>query len=91
MVRDLRRAREAMGDGIKRRYDSEIAPHQKLAKMIVASRDLPEAHILGLEDLDYRSPGAGIPPAGRNLVLGKKLTRAISEGTPLSEDDLVID
>ena len=90
MVRDLRRAREAMGDGIKRRYDSEIAPHQKLAKMIVASRDLPEGHVIGLDDLDYRSPGAGIPPAGRDLVVGKKLIKPLAEGAPLSEDDLII-
>ena len=88
MVRDLRRAREAMGDGIKSRYDSEVAPHQKLAKMIVAATDLPAGHVIEARDLDYRSPGTGIPPAGRDKVVGKKLTQAIAEGAPLREEDL---
>ena len=88
MVRDLRRAREAMGDGIKNRYDSEVVPHQKLAKMIVASRALPAGHVIQAEDLDYRSPGTGIPPAGRDKVVGKKLIQPISEGTPLREENL---
>jgi|AntAceMinimDraft_6_1070360.scaffolds.fasta_scaffold05177_3 N-acetylneuraminate synthase/sialic acid synthase len=88
MVRDLRRTREAMGDGIKRRYDSEVAPHQKLAKMIVAAVDMPAGHVIQAEDLDYRSPGTGIPPAGRDSVVGKKLVSAIAEGSPLREEDL---
>ena len=90
MVRDLRRARLAMGDGIKRRYDSEIAPHQKLAKMIVAARELPEGSLLAEDDLDYRSPGTGIPPAGRDLVVGKRLLRAVAEGSPILEEDLAV-
>lgn len=90
MVRDLRRARMAMGDGVKRRFDSEIAPHQKLAKMIVAARDLEEGRVLQEADLDYRSPGTGIPPAGRDLVVGKTLVRALSEGAPILEEDLAI-
>lgn len=91
MVRDLRRARLAMGDGVKRRYDSEIAPHQKLAKMIVAARDLPEGTVVVESDLDYRSPGTGIPPAGRDLVVGKRLLKAVAEGSPILEEDLAVD
>ena len=56
--------------------------------MIVASRDLPSGHVIEPGDLDYRSPGTGIPPAGRDKVVGKKLTQSILEGTPLREEDL---
>ena len=40
LVRDLRRARVSMGDGNKRQYESEKAPLYKMAKKLVAKRDL---------------------------------------------------
>ena len=41
VVRDLHRARIALGDGVKRAYESEIKPLTKMAKKLVAARDLP--------------------------------------------------
>ena len=46
MVRDLRRTRIAMGDGVKRCYESEKGPLYKMAKKLVAARDLPAGHVL---------------------------------------------
>ena len=84
MVRDLRRARIAIGDGIKRCYESEKAPLYKMAKCIVAARDLPAGHVLTEADLAFKSPGTGLPPYEFDNILGMRLT------APLKADDAVL-
>jgi N-acetylneuraminate synthase/sialic acid synthase len=88
MVRDLRRAREALGDGVKRAYESESAPLKKLSKMIVAKNDLAKGHVLSEADFDYRSPGHGIAPADVHLLVGKGLNRDVAALTPILEEDV---
>jgi len=88
MVRDLKRGREAIGDGVKRSYESEAAPLKKLSKMIVAKQELVAGTVLTEEHLDYRSPGHGLPPADAHLVLGKKLVRDLSALEPIVEGDV---
>jgi len=41
MVRDLERTFKAMGNGIKKIYESERAPIIKMGKSLVVARDLP--------------------------------------------------
>lgn len=88
MVRDLGRAREALGDGVKRAYDSEAAPLKKLSKMIVANTDLALGHVLAESDFDYRSPGHGVAPADSDQLVGKTLARNVSALTPILKDDV---
>lgn len=88
MVRDLRRAHEALGDGVKRAYESEAAPLKKLSKMIVAKEDLASGRVLSESDFDYRSPGHGIAPADSGILVGKALTRDIAALTPILEGDV---
>ena len=52
MVRDLNRAAVALGDGVKRVYETEIAPLRKMGKMIVASKNLSVWHVITEEDLE---------------------------------------
>jgi N-acetylneuraminate synthase/sialic acid synthase len=80
LVRDLRRARTALGDGTKTMYVSETEPIAKMSKKIVAARDLPAGHVLHPEDLAIKSPGDGIPPYELERVLGRTL------GHPLAAD-----
>ncbi|MDX1951700.1 MAG: N-acetylneuraminate synthase family protein [Verrucomicrobiota bacterium] len=84
MVRDLRRTRLALGDGIKRTYPSEVKPLMKMAKSIKAARDLQEGHLLAADDLAFKSPGDGLPPADIDRVIGKRLVKS------LKEDDSVL-
>lgn len=84
LVRDLRRVREALGDGVKRVYPNEVAPISKLSKKLVASRDLPAGHVLTESDIAIKSPGDGLPPYELDAILGKTLTR------PLTEDDNIL-
>lgn len=89
LVRDLQRTRTAMGDGGKRRHDSEILPGQKMSKKIVAARDLPAGHVITGADLAYKSPGDGMYPHQIDEVLGRTLARELLEDEPFSPDVLV--
>jgi sialic acid synthase len=83
LVRDLRRARIAMGDGEKHFYETELAPSQKMGKSIVAARDLPVGHIINREDVATKTPGGGMWPYQMGEVVGRKLTVALREEQPL--------
>ena len=71
MVRDLSRVRVALGDGVKRVYESEVAPMQKMGKSLMAARDLPAGHALRREDIAIKSPGGGVAPYEIDKVLGR--------------------
>lgn len=88
LVRDLRRARAAMGDGVKRPLEIEGQPLFKMGKKLVAARDLATGAVLGPDDVTAKSPGGGLPPYELENLLGKKLKRALSEDQDISFDDL---
>ena len=81
MVRDLRRTHEALGDGVKRCYESEQSPLYKMRKKLVAARDLPAGHVLTADDIGMKSPGDGLPAYEFDNVVGMRLT------APLKADD----
>lgn len=81
MCRDLARLHVAMGDGCKKIYASEAAPAMKMAKKLVAARDLPAGHVLEREDVAMKSPGDGLAAFELERVLGRRLAR------PLVEDE----
>lgn len=83
MIRDLRRTRVALGDGVKRILPGEHGPIQKMGKMIVAARDLPAGHVLTARDLAFKSPAEGLPPYEVERLLGRALAR------PLSADEAI--
>jgi len=77
MVRDLRRARVAMGDGVKRTYDTEVTPMVKMGKQLVAARDLPAGHAIRREDIAIKSPGGGLQPYEIDKVIGRTTRAAL--------------
>jgi len=84
MVRDLRRVRVAMGDGVKRVYETEVNPMVKMGKKLVAARDLPAGHAIRREDIAIKSPGDGLPPYELNKIVGR-VTRL-----PLKQDQSIV-
>jgi N-acetylneuraminate synthase/sialic acid synthase len=88
MVRDLRRARVALGDGTKRVYPSETRAIMKMGKSLVAAARLPAGHRLSREDIAIKSPGGGVPPFELDRMLGKLLRRAVDEDESLAFEDL---
>jgi sialic acid synthase len=88
IVRDLQRARVALGDGVKATYPSERAPLLKMGKKLVAARDLPADHVLSFDDIAIKSPSDGIPPFELDRVLGMVTRRALKEEENISFADL---
>ena len=41
--------------------------------------DLSKGHIIGIEDLDYKSPGDGIEPYKFSEIVGKQLNKNIKK------------
>src|SRR5262245_29445436 len=78
MVRDLRRTRIAMGDGIKRVYPSEVAPITKMGKKVVAARALAAGHVLTPNDVCLKSPGDGLPPYELENIIGSSLLQPVN-------------
>jgi N-acetylneuraminate synthase/sialic acid synthase len=79
LVRDLRRAPRALGDGEKRRYPSEARPLEKMGKKLVAARDLPAGHVLAPGDLVAKSPAdGGLPPYELDRLIGLRLTAPLA-------------
>ena len=91
LVRDLRRARVALGDGVKRPYPSEAAPLYKMGKKLVAAHDLPAGHVLTREDVAIKSPNDGLPPYELEKVIGKVTLRALEEDENISFEDLGVE
>ena len=88
MVRDLRRSRVALGDGVKRVYKSEEAPIIKMGKKIVAARDLEEGHCIQKEDLALKSPGGGLSPFEMDKIIGRVTLQAIPADEGITFDML---
>jgi len=88
MIRDMRRAREAMGDGVKATYEAERKPLHKMSKKLVASRDLPVGHVLQANDIAAKSPSDGLPPYRFDELVGKKLMHSMKVDDNFTEEDI---
>lgn len=88
LVTAVREVESALGDGVKRPAPSELPVRDVARKSLVAARDLPAGTVLTREDLDVLRPGTGLSPAALPTVLGRRVARAISHHTPITEDML---
>ena len=59
-------------------------------RSIYAQKDVEEGAQLGPRDLKIVRPADGLAPRYWDLVIGKKATRLIKAGTPLSWDDVLL-
>jgi N-acetylneuraminate synthase/sialic acid synthase len=73
LVRDLRRTVESLGDGVKRSYPSEERPLYKMAKKLVAARDLPAGHVITDADIAMKTPNDGLSPIHYDDLIGRRL------------------
>ena len=88
LVRDLQRTRAAMGDGVKRVYESEVNPITKMGKKLVAACDLPAGHMIRREDIAIKSPGDGLQPFEIDKIIGRVTRAAMQEDDDISYDVL---
>ena len=68
--------------------DSEIPARQNARRSLVLREARKAGHLLSIDDLDFRRPGAGLSPALVDKVVGRRLRRNVTADTPLQDDDV---
>lgn len=81
----VRRVRNALGTGIRRKTESERRVDSRMHRSLVVRRDMEAGEELDTQDVDGVRPGNGLPPSELDKVLGRRLTRGIKRGHRLSE------
>jgi N-acetylneuraminate synthase/sialic acid synthase len=84
MIRDLDRARIAIGDGVKKRHESETAGMIKMAKSLVAARDIPAGTMLSAEHVATKCPGGGLPPYELGRLIGRTVSHPMVTDQPFN-------
>lgn len=79
MIRDLRRVKVALGNGVKRTYESEVNPLIKMGKKLVAAKLLSKGHSIRRRDVAIKSPGDGIPPYEIEKIIGRTTIRDLKQ------------
>ncbi len=88
MVRDLERAREALGSPEKQVLPQEIPAITKMGKSLFAARDLPAGTVITSEHVAIKVPAGGMPPYEIDSLIGKKLKAALAEDDFFTDDNL---
>lgn len=83
MVRGIRIAESALGDGEKRPVAREAATAAVARKSLLAACNIPQGATLRLEHITTKRPGTGISPDMREQLVGRKARVAIPAGTLL--------
>jgi N-acetylneuraminate synthase/sialic acid synthase len=84
-VDGLASIRASLGDPVKRRLSREDDALYRMAKKLVAARDLPAGVILAETDIAVKSPGDGLRPYRLPDLVGRRLLRPLS-----ADDDLLL-
>jgi N,N'-diacetyllegionaminate synthase len=85
-VNAIRRAEEALGDGVKRVQPSEVSTRKMARRTLSAARDLPSGHVLQAQDIAFLRPNDGIEPKHLSKVCGRTLKTDVADGTSLTWD-----
>jgi N,N'-diacetyllegionaminate synthase len=89
LVTACRTAAAAIGDGVKRPADAELENMPLVRRSVAAAADLPAGSVLTRSALVAVRPGTGIPVAGLEDLVGRKLARDVERLHLLAPEDLV--
>ncbi len=89
LIFDLRECKLALGSYLKFQTKEEENTSKVLRRSLIASRDIKEGEKFHEALVKVMRPGNGLPPSFLPMLVGKKLSRPIGEGTPLSLDDFL--
>ena len=84
----VRRARGAVGDGMKRSNPIEADVRRVARQSLRAARSLPSGTRLSATDIAVKRPGDGIEPWRLEEILGRELRVALEPDAPIREGDL---
>ncbi len=88
LVRGVRAAESALGDGVKRPVSSEKSIADVARKSLHYRASLPAGRALVAEDLIALRPGTGIAPSRLASLVGRRLARAVNALDRVEERDL---
>jgi N,N'-diacetyllegionaminate synthase len=88
LVEEIRQTRRMRGSGAKVLQPCEANIVNLLRRSIVAGKDLPAGHLIGMEDLTWIRPATGLPPGSEAQICGSALRRPIKFGEPILPQDL---
>lgn len=88
MVQSIRNVEAAMEYYPKQVLPEEAKFRQKLAKSVVTKRAMKKGEVLTEDDLEYKSPGNGVPPTLLQKLLGKPLLIDLTEDSAIRLSDL---
>ena len=84
-----KRIADALGDGIKRVSDDELAKRLKFRRTITTARALKAGEEIRYEDILFKRPGTGISADKYKDIIGRHVSRDIDENKTLFWEDLV--
>jgi len=84
----VRRARSAIGDGMKRPDPIESDVRRVARQSLRAARSLPSGTRLSATDIAVKRPGDGIEPWRFEEIVGRELRVALEPDAPINEGDL---
>jgi N-acetylneuraminate synthase/sialic acid synthase len=87
-VRDLKRARVALGNNEKKSIEKEKKPLFKMGKKLVAASVLNKGKIITDADITIKSPNDGLSPYEWDNVIGLTLQRDLMKDENISFEDL---
>jgi N-acetylneuraminate synthase len=90
MVREIRNVESALGVSVARSVSQgEMMNRVNLAKSLVARVPISAGQEIKDEDIEVRSPGRGLQPNRRALLVGRHTTRDFAPGDFFFESDLL--
>ena len=84
-----KRIADALGDGIKRVSDDELAKRKKFRRTIATARALKAGEEICYEDILFKRPGTGIPADKYKEIIGRHVCRDIDANKTMFWEDLV--
>lgn len=85
MVTAIRQAEQALGQ-----HEYVVSPKMESAKRsarsLFAIKDIKKGELITTENIKSLRPGLGLHPKHKEAIIGKKATKDIEKGTPLSFD-----
>lgn len=88
LVQSIREVESMMGGTHKVFTEKELEIKKAARKSIVSARDLPVGHVITKEDISFKRPGFGFLPIERDLVIGKKVIKAIEANRVIRKEQI---
>ena len=78
----------SLGDGVKQPAPVEIQQINRQRKSLFTKKLIRKGETLSLDNVTIKGPGLGLLPKYLPVILGKKVTKDVSEDTAITFDEI---